>query len=102
MRGLPFLISDSLVGFSNIEGSAHADRLIDSTPSWWSSFRNCDGHFRGLDGDDTLNAGYGDDTLEGGADADRFVFGLDHDRRSHGARLNRDDMGRPSFAAIRP
>ena len=39
---------------------------MDTTPSEWTSFRNGDGHFRGLAGNDTIEAGYGDDTLEGG------------------------------------
>ena len=66
---------DSLVGFMNIEGSAHADRLVDSTPSWWSSFRSGDGHFRGLAGDDTIEAGYGDDNLNGGDGNDTLAGG---------------------------
>jgi Ca2+-binding RTX toxin-like protein len=56
---------DTLTGFENLTGSAHADTLTG----------NAGGNtILGGDGGDTLNGGNGNDTLTGGIGADTFVY----------------------------
>jgi Ca2+-binding RTX toxin-like protein len=67
---------DTLTGFENLNGSAHADTLTGNGGANVLSGGAGNDALRGNSGGDTLIGGMGDDTLTGGAGADTFVFNL--------------------------
>lgn len=71
---------DLFSGFENVQGSAHADRLVGDAQANLLEGGGGNDLIVGGAGNDTLLGGAGDDTLNGGTGADRMEGGTGNDR----------------------